>query len=263
MYSGRRPTRLQELGHAVRAAPARLPIAVGHQRLRHDVEQRAPRVQRGEGVLEDHLHLAAQRPELALRQRRHVQHDVLALRAEEDLARRRQASPAGCSGRSWSCRSRSRPPATGSRPSPRRSSRRPRRGRGRPRGCRKPRRIGKNFCRPVHLEERRAASRLRHRITSARRGSSSRAWSSPTTRRAPGSALSQRSRHEVGTARVERTAGRPVVGVRDGAGDGRQLACARATWMLGMERSSAWVYGCLARGRWRPPGPAPPRARGT
>jgi hypothetical protein len=53
----------QEVGHArFPVTPAR--HAVHEQRLAHEVEQRHPWIERRERVLEDHLHLAAERPQL-------------------------------------------------------------------------------------------------------------------------------------------------------------------------------------------------------
>ena len=83
---GPEPDQAEELGHAGQPL---LPVAhaVGHERLGHDVEERSPRIERGERVLEDHLHLAAKGLELALGQGRHVEH-LPARRVEEDATRR-------------------------------------------------------------------------------------------------------------------------------------------------------------------------------
>jgi hypothetical protein len=57
------PDAAEELGHAAPRAPPAL-HAVDEQRLSHEIEQRHAGIERGEGILEDHLHLAAQRPQL-------------------------------------------------------------------------------------------------------------------------------------------------------------------------------------------------------
>ena len=62
----------------------RVADAVDEQRLADDVEQRHPRVERRERILEDHLHLAPQEPQLALRDRRHVEDLALGPKAEPD-----------------------------------------------------------------------------------------------------------------------------------------------------------------------------------
>ena len=76
---GPQPDQPEQLGHPLDPLLAGA-HAVGHQRLGHDVEQRPARVERREGVLEDHLHLAAERPEPALRQGGHVHHAALPVR---------------------------------------------------------------------------------------------------------------------------------------------------------------------------------------
>ena len=70
---GPEPDAAQEIGHALLAlAPA--PHAVDQQRLADEVEQRHAGIERGERVLEDHLHLAAQRPQLRPAQPAHLDH---------------------------------------------------------------------------------------------------------------------------------------------------------------------------------------------
>ena len=56
--------------------------AVDEQGLADDVEQRHARVQRRERILEDHLHLAPKEPQLALRDRRHVEDLAVVAKAE-------------------------------------------------------------------------------------------------------------------------------------------------------------------------------------
>ncbi len=75
---------------ATRALRAR---AVGHavhqQRLADDLGDRHARIERGERVLEDHLHLPPQRSQVLAREARHVDLGA-ALGAEADLAERRR-----------------------------------------------------------------------------------------------------------------------------------------------------------------------------
>jgi hypothetical protein len=52
-----------EIRHPVLALLS-APDSVHQQRLAHEVEQGHARVERGEGILEDHLHLAPERPQL-------------------------------------------------------------------------------------------------------------------------------------------------------------------------------------------------------
>ncbi len=77
----------EQLGHACGAL-----IGIGHavhqQRLAHDLQQRHARVQRRIGILEDHLHLAAQRLQLAARQGGHIYHAAF-FGAKQDLSRGR------------------------------------------------------------------------------------------------------------------------------------------------------------------------------
>src|ERR1700674_4816614 len=61
--------------------------AVDEQRLPYNVEQGHSRVQGGERVLKDHLHLRAKGPKLALRNGRHIQHFTIV--QKENLTRRR------------------------------------------------------------------------------------------------------------------------------------------------------------------------------
>ena len=81
---GTQPHPPQQIGHALFPyAPA--PHAVHEQRLAHDVEQGHARIQGGERILENHLHLAPERTQLGPRQLAHV--DDRAIRAtDEDLA---------------------------------------------------------------------------------------------------------------------------------------------------------------------------------
>ena len=81
---GAHPNEAQELGDPVLAlAPVAGAVVV--EGLADDVEQRHARVQGREGVLEDHLHLAAYCAELGALESGHV-HDAARLCAEEDLA---------------------------------------------------------------------------------------------------------------------------------------------------------------------------------
>ena len=57
------PDPAQQIGHPLLALPA-VRHAVDQQRLADEVEQRHARIERGERVLEDHLHLAPQRAQL-------------------------------------------------------------------------------------------------------------------------------------------------------------------------------------------------------
>ncbi len=70
---------------------ALLPVAhaVDQQRLADDVEERHARIERAVGVLEDHLHLGAQRPQLVPGEPRQVDH-AAPFRAEQHLAGRRR-----------------------------------------------------------------------------------------------------------------------------------------------------------------------------
>ena len=76
----------QQLDHAV-GPLLRRAHAVHQERLADDVEERHPRVERGERVLEDHLHLPAQHAQLVLGHRGDV--DDLPAVGQQDLARRR------------------------------------------------------------------------------------------------------------------------------------------------------------------------------
>ena len=75
----------QQVGHACLTLPP-APHAVHQQRLADEVEQRHARIERGERILEDHLHLATQRPQLGGTQAAHL--DLRAVRGpDEDLTR--------------------------------------------------------------------------------------------------------------------------------------------------------------------------------
>jgi len=59
---GPEPNEAKQFRHSTHPLPP-VPRAVHEKRFTHDVEERLPRIQRREGILEDHLHLAAERPE--------------------------------------------------------------------------------------------------------------------------------------------------------------------------------------------------------
>ena len=63
---GPQPDAAQEIRHALFTLVATL-HAVDQQRLADDIEQRHARIERGERVLEDHLHLSTQRAQLRRR----------------------------------------------------------------------------------------------------------------------------------------------------------------------------------------------------
>jgi hypothetical protein len=66
MYSGLSPT--SRRSSTTRSTSlVRASYAVNEQRLADDVEQRHPRIERRERILEDHLHLATQRAQPVLR----------------------------------------------------------------------------------------------------------------------------------------------------------------------------------------------------
>src|SRR5438034_1360181 len=65
--------------------------AVDEQRLAHDIQQRHSRVQGGERVLKDHLHLPPKGPKPALRNRRDI-HERTIVRKENLAGRRRNGS---------------------------------------------------------------------------------------------------------------------------------------------------------------------------
>jgi hypothetical protein len=68
---GAEPDAAEQLGHALLAlAPAA--DAVDVEGLAHEVEQRHARIEGGERILEDHLHLPAERPQLLPAQSSHV-----------------------------------------------------------------------------------------------------------------------------------------------------------------------------------------------
>src|SRR5216110_546532 len=84
---GRQADGLEELDDALFPQLPRLGELVDHERLADDRAHRHPRIERRVGVLEDDLHLFAQRTQRALVERRDV------LRPEPDLARRRLDQP--------------------------------------------------------------------------------------------------------------------------------------------------------------------------
>ena len=88
---GAQPDTAQQIGHARFTLPATL-HAVDEQRLADQIEQRHARVQRRERVLENHLHLATQRSELARPQLADLDHRAVP-HAHEDFARRRLDGP--------------------------------------------------------------------------------------------------------------------------------------------------------------------------
>jgi hypothetical protein len=94
---GSKADQAQKLGDAI---PALAPVAdvVHEERLAHDVEQRLPGIERREGVLEDHLHLAPEWPQASPGQGGDVDHLPVPA-PEEDLARGgrdRAQDAAGC-----------------------------------------------------------------------------------------------------------------------------------------------------------------------
>ena len=80
------------------------------QRLCHLIAQPSVGIERGEGVLEDHLHVAARPPQVA-----RVQFAARPCRRARSAPDVRLRPAAGSSGRRSTCRSRIRRPATGSR----------------------------------------------------------------------------------------------------------------------------------------------------
>ena len=58
---GPEPDATEEIGHVFLALPPAL-HTVHQQRLSHEIEQRHAGIERGEGILKDHLHLPTQRP---------------------------------------------------------------------------------------------------------------------------------------------------------------------------------------------------------
>ena len=67
---GGKPDQLEQLGDALAASGLRQPVNL--QRLADDVPRRHARIERGERILKDDLHLAPVRPQLALAQMRDV-----------------------------------------------------------------------------------------------------------------------------------------------------------------------------------------------
>ena len=89
----------EELRHVLLALSPIL-HAVDEQGLSHQIEKRHARIERGEGILKDHLHLATQRPQLLPAQPAHVDHRAIG-DPHEDLPARRLDGPhdAPCGGR--------------------------------------------------------------------------------------------------------------------------------------------------------------------
>ena len=86
----------QQLGHAVPARAA-VPETVDQERLPDVVEQRHPRIERPERILEDHLDLGPERAQLLPGQLGQV-HDGPLARPEEDLPARRRHGPEDAAG---------------------------------------------------------------------------------------------------------------------------------------------------------------------
>ena len=93
---GAEADQLQELRHALPARPA-VPEAVDQEGLADVVEERHPGVQRAEGVLEDHLDLRAERPQLPPGEPGQVD-DGTPSRPEQDLPARRGHRPEDAAG---------------------------------------------------------------------------------------------------------------------------------------------------------------------
>ena len=95
---GPEPDQPEQLGDPLGARPA-VPEPVDQERLTHVVEERHPRIERTEGVLEDHLHVGPERAERLPRQGRQVD-DAAASRGKEDLpAGRRHSAEDAAGGR--------------------------------------------------------------------------------------------------------------------------------------------------------------------
>ena len=124
---GREPDDVHQLLHAPLRVAVRL--AVDDERVGDDRAHALARVERGRRILEDHLHLAPQRP-----QRAPVELRDVAARRRRRCPRSARAAARG-SGRASTCRSRTRRRGRASRPRAPRRRRRRRPARGRPRAA--------------------------------------------------------------------------------------------------------------------------------
>ena len=256
---GRQADELEQLAHPLARSPRRAAAPWISERVAEDLPDALARVERGVRVLEDHLHLAPVRAQLAARQRR----DVAAVEAHR--ARRSARAAARAAGRASTCRSPTRRRCRASRRSgPRARRRRPRARRRRRRADAVPRTV-KCFDEVACLEQTSSLTRvLRRRARSAARRADGSRWQ--RVAHGPAPTFAQQRRPLVaasGSGSTQRGANRqPAGGCEEAraAGPGSRSAAGRASGRrAGSSRAAPRCTGAAARGT--PRASAPPRRR--